>query len=54
MVQLTKASREESEHLLLNLGLLLELYPHDLLLLAYPLKYKCLGLSLASLLCLHA
>ena len=25
MVQLTKASREESEHLLLNLGLLLKL-----------------------------
>ena len=53
-VQLTKASREECEHLLLNLGLLLELYPHGLLLLAYPLEHKCLGLPLASLFCLHA
>ena len=50
MVQLTKASREESEHLLLNLGLLLELYPHGLLLLAYPLKHKSVGLPLAGLL----
>jgi hypothetical protein len=33
-VQLTKASREEGEHLLLNLGLMLELSPHGLLLLA--------------------
>src|SRR6185312_2342796 len=54
MVQLSNASREEGEHLLLNLGLLLELYPHGLLLLAYPLEHKCLGLPLASLLCLHA
>ena len=53
-IELTEASREECEHLLLNLGLLLELDPHGLLLLAYPLEHKCLGLPLASLLGSHA
>ena len=53
-IELTEASREECEHLLLNLRLLLELDPHGLLLLAYPLEHKCLGLLLASLLGLHA
>ena len=31
-VELSEASLKECEHLLLNLGLLLELYPHGLLL----------------------
>ena len=53
-VELSEASREECEHLLLNLGLLLKLYPHGLVLLPDPLKHKCLGLLMASLLGLHA
>ena len=53
-VELSETSRKECEHLLLNLGLLLKLYPHGLLLLPDSLKHKCLCLSLASLLCLHA
>ena len=54
MIELTEASRKECEHLLLNLGLLLKLYPHGLLLLPDSLKHKCLGLLLVSLLSLHA
>ena len=53
-VELSETSRKECEHLLLNLGLLLKLYPHGLLLLPDSLKHKCLGLLLASLLGLRA